>query len=143
MENFQVQTKNLYTSMYMGHLKVWKKSHTFVWDICDYFLQYPDIQIDTRRMLMSYSWQHIRKQIICMHYYMQIFLRTLLFKNVLHFFWYTLIFEQRAKLKILCLSLFFCNFYLSFQFVGWRAAEFRDVWYSASENRHRHVEEEI
>ena len=37
MENFQAQTKNLY--MCIGHLKVWKKSHTFVWDIYDWFLQ--------------------------------------------------------------------------------------------------------
>ena len=38
MENFQAQTKNLY--MCLGHLKVWKKSHTFVCDIYEYFLQY-------------------------------------------------------------------------------------------------------
>ena len=25
--------------MFVGHLKVWKKSHTFVWDIYNYFLQ--------------------------------------------------------------------------------------------------------
>ena len=36
MENFQAQTKNLY--MCMGHLEVWKKSHTFILDIYDYFL---------------------------------------------------------------------------------------------------------
>ena len=36
MENFQAQIKNLYTCM--GHLKVWKKNRTFVWDIYDYFL---------------------------------------------------------------------------------------------------------
>ena len=39
MENFQAQTKNFY--MCMEHLKVHicKKSHTFVYDIYDYFLQ--------------------------------------------------------------------------------------------------------